>query len=127
MNFSELLMDDDLNSVGTVKCNLYDTFSFAALKMEIQATELSKRSGGVCSEKALLGKRIRLTTCFCSTCFIEIILRLGEIALVTSPKKVGRNDMLFVFFSAFADVFGRRASRYPLLNMFFKHILKMNK
>lgn len=54
--FYDILMDVNLNSIETVKRNLYDNFYFVALKIEIQATELAKSVIGMTNEKGLLGK-----------------------------------------------------------------------
>lgn len=51
-------MDTELNSIDTVKRNLYDIFHLAALRMEINATEFTKSTATFPEERALIGIKI---------------------------------------------------------------------
>jgi hypothetical protein len=48
-------MDSELNSRTTLLRNLQDNFSFAAIKIEAQATEIAKSAIGFVNEKCILG------------------------------------------------------------------------
>lgn len=48
-------MDSEMNSKDTLIRNLLDNFSFAAIKIEAQATEMAKSAVGFVNEKCILG------------------------------------------------------------------------
>lgn len=59
-NFHDILMDTELNSKSTLIRNLHDNFSFAAMKIEVHATEMAKSAMGIVNEKCILGNASEL-------------------------------------------------------------------
>lgn len=53
-------MDTELNSKSTLIRNLHDNFSFAAMKIEVHATEMAKSAMGIVNEKCILGNASEL-------------------------------------------------------------------